>query len=294
MQDQPLQKINHLIRDEFGRPSGVLLLNKPAGITSHDLVNQVRQQLHFKRVGHAGALDTFSSGLMLILVGKATKFSDALMKHNKSYKARVILGIATDTQDPEGVITYVTEVSEAPKNIDQVLKKFIGKNEQYVSLFSSVKVKGNKLRVLMRDQRYDHKVTEQAGKKIITFIPKEKYAVTEFTLTVPKKEIEIEAIKLIDQGGLNKSDLPYQPNNLAKIAANSNFFYLDLEIACSKGTYIRQFAEDLGEKLNLPASLIALERIKIGKYSSTQAIKLQDLTLEVLNGKFSELPGGNK
>ncbi len=97
--------VNNLKRDEFGRPSGIVAVNKPAGVTSHDLVDKLRKQLGTKKVGHAGALDVFADGVMIYLIGKSTKLSDKLMHLDKEYVTTIILGIATDTQDTEGKVT---------------------------------------------------------------------------------------------------------------------------------------------------------------------------------------------
>ena len=271
--------INNLKRDEFGRPSGVILLNKPAGITSHDLVAEVRKQLNYRKIGHAGALDRFSSGLMIILIGRATKYSDKFMHQSKVYQTKVLLGVATETQDPEGEITEVKVVNPGalPKNLPEILNSFLGKQQQFVSLYSSVKVAGKKLRVLMRDKRYRQEVIASLEKRQLKLIPVNQNNLKELIINIPRKDIEISKINLLGKGTFLRSALPFTiPAKMLKVE-NPEFPYLDLEIACSKGTYIRQFAEDLGAKLNLPACLISLKRTSIGNFILQDSIKISDL-----------------
>ena len=272
-------KVNTLKRDEFGRPSGVILLNKPPGITSHDLVSEVRKTLKFRQVGHAGALDRFSSGLMIILVGKATKLSDQLMHMNKIYQTRIILGVATATQDPEGKVTAMSlcNPNDLPMNLQEILDSFIGKQQQYVSLYSSVKVAGKKLRVLMRDERYRHEVIVSPDKKQLKLTPISNSNLKELIIDIPRKEIEITRIAMLGKGiDMRSSGSPTSVENI-KEKGFFEFPYLDLEIACSKGTYIRQFAEDLGAKLNLPASLVSLKRISVGNFTLNDCIEISNL-----------------
>lgn len=132
--------LNKIEIDEFNRPNGLLAINKPAGITSHDVVDQVRKKFKTKRVGHAGALDPFATGVLLILVGTFTKLSEKLILENKEYKARILFGVSTDTQDPEGKVLKTQMVKLESKDIETTLKSFEGGYEQYVPIFSSVKV----------------------------------------------------------------------------------------------------------------------------------------------------------
>ncbi len=168
--------VNNFVRDEYGRPSGIAAINKPAGVTSHDLVDKIRKELGTKKVGHAGALDVFAEGVMIYLIGKATKLSEKLMHLDKEYVTTVILGVATDTQDREG---KVTEIKTGYKikdisNIRKTLKGFVGEYMQYVSVYSSVKVGGRKLRVLMRDDNFDKQIRfDTNAKKQLVLIPKD-------------------------------------------------------------------------------------------------------------------------
>ncbi|MGN1270655.1 MAG: tRNA pseudouridine(55) synthase TruB [Clostridia bacterium] len=126
---------------------GVIIINKQKGFTSHDVVNVIRKKLNIKKVGHTGTLDPNATGVLPILVGKATKISKYLIEHNKTYIATIKLGEKTDTGDSEG---QVIETKKVPKElekeeIEQVLTDFLGKQKQLPPIYSAIKVKGKKL-----------------------------------------------------------------------------------------------------------------------------------------------------
>src|SRR5690606_27085198 len=111
-------EVNKIYRDDFGSKFGILLLNKPAGITSNDLVNLVREKFKIKRVGHAGALDPFASGLMIVLVGKSVKLSQEMIGLEKEYQFQLILGLTSSTLDVEGKLTMFQNPLKL--NFDQI------------------------------------------------------------------------------------------------------------------------------------------------------------------------------
>lgn len=123
---------------------GILLINKPAGMTSHDVVNHVRRVLHTKKVGHCGTLDPDAKGVLVICVGKATKALQFLMSEEKEYITTLSLGVATDTYDASGKIVK-TVAFQGVHNLDVVLSSFIGKQKQMPPLYSAIKVNGKKL-----------------------------------------------------------------------------------------------------------------------------------------------------
>ncbi|WKZ28225.1 MAG: hypothetical protein QY330_01295 [Candidatus Dojkabacteria bacterium] len=272
------QIINKITRDEYGRPSGIIAVDKPVGKSSHDMVDMVRKELGTRKVGHAGALDTFASGLLLILIGKDTKKADSLLAANKSYQARILLGMSTDTQDTEGVVIKQvddTEVAEA--DCQTVLQKFVGVQDQFVSVYSSVKVSGKKLRVLMRDNRYSSRIDYFDKKKVIKFSPKEENPnLHEFEVEVPRKKINIFGIELKNVELLKKSEIARyftKSEQLPKIAT-----VMDIVVHCSKGTYIRQLAEDIGASLGLPAVLVELRRTQISDVVIADAVDIHKLS----------------
>lgn len=130
--------------------TGILNVYKPKGMTSHDVVSFVRRQLKMKRIGHTGTLDPLATGVLPVLVGNATKLSDIIMADRKKYKARVTLGITTDTDDSTGDIIQKKDVSVTEKELNDVVKTFIGEIEQIPPMYSAIKVDGQKLYQLAR------------------------------------------------------------------------------------------------------------------------------------------------
>jgi tRNA pseudouridine55 synthase len=130
---------------------GILIVDKPSGITSHDVVDFMRKRFRIKKVGHAGTLDPQASGVLLLLVGKATKISSILSCYDKEYLASLTLGIATDTQDQTGQIIKRDQVG--PITIDEVrdvFGQFLGEGRQVPPMFSALKYKGQRLYQLAR------------------------------------------------------------------------------------------------------------------------------------------------
>lgn len=127
--------------------NGVIIINKPKGYTSHDVVNVLRKKLNIKKIGHTGTLDPNATGVLPILIGTATKISKYLIEHKKTYIATITLGKKTDTGDLEGKVIE-EDYNLKPINeekIDEVLSNFIGKQNQLPPMYSAIKVKGKKL-----------------------------------------------------------------------------------------------------------------------------------------------------
>ena len=122
---------------------GILLIDKPTGLTSHDVVDRVRRKLKMKRIGHAGTLDPLATGLLIILVGKATKLSQYLMSLDKAYEGTVTLGVSTNTYDAEGETMTARSVPElSESDIQETLSSFVGDQYQTPPMFSAVKING--------------------------------------------------------------------------------------------------------------------------------------------------------
>lgn len=150
---------------------GVILINKPKGITSRDVVNEVCKILNTKKVGHTGTLDPIASGVLVVCVGKATKLVDIITSANKEYVATVKLGLLTDTLDLDGEVLKKEKVTIRKEELINVLNSFLGKYEQEVPIYSAVKVNGKKLYEYARE-----------GKKV----------------KLPKRMVEIKEIELIN------------------------------------------------------------------------------------------------
>jgi len=208
--------------------SGILFIDKPAGITSHDVVDAVRRKLKMKRIGHAGTLDPMATGLLIILVGQATKLSQYLMGLDKAYAGTLKLGETTDSQDADGEITQTLDI---PADLDQakveeVMNTFLGDQYQTPPMFSAKKQNGVALYKLARQ-----------GKEV---------------------ERQPRFIR-INQIRLDRCELPE----------------VDFYVSCSKGTYIRTIAHDIGQKLGCGAHLTKLVRTSIDKYNLDDAVGLE-------------------
>ena len=131
--------------------SGLLLVNKEKGMTSHDVVTRIREIFHLSRVGHTGTLDPKATGLLLILLGKATKLTPFLQRLDKTYRGKMVFGVSTDSLDEEGSLLEDKDASNLTKEkIEEILQKFVGKISQVPPMFSAVHFKGKRLYELAR------------------------------------------------------------------------------------------------------------------------------------------------
>lgn len=220
---------------------GILIIDKPAGITSHDVVARCRRILKTKRVGHTGTLDPFATGVVVILIGKATRLAQFLDKDAKEYEAVVRLGFETDTGDRTGElrITNYELRNVSGAEIENVLKDFRGEIRQTPPMYSAKKVAGKKLYELAR------KGLEIERKPVNITI----YEI-EFLTKSATQETK-------DEGEETKD--------------------FSLRVACSAGTYIRTLAEDIGRRLETGAHLAELRRTRAGKFALSQAVTLEEL-----------------
>lgn len=206
---------------------GVLLIDKPEGMTSHDVVDRVRHKLKMKRVGHAGTLDPNATGLLIILVGKATKLSQYLMGLDKTYEGVIRLGISTTTQDVEGEVLEERPVPElTEEQLRQHLLAFEGDQYQVPPMFSAKKQDGVPLYKLARK-----------GK----------------TVEREPRFIHVASFKL---------DAWNPPE-------------IEFSIRCSKGTYVRTLANDLGERIGCGGFLKELRRTDIERFRIEDSIELE-------------------
>ncbi len=246
--------INKIEIDGFKRVNSILLINKPKGKTSHDMVDKIRKIFRTRKVGHAGALDPFASGLLVLLVGKYTKYTQALINLDKTYKSGVVFGIKTITQDPNGEIIDKQDVKlkdfgSLEEIKTKLVKKFSPNYEQIVPIFSSVKIQGYKLRVLARKAEK----IEMKSKKIAKFfMPDNKIFIAE----LPSRKVKI---NFQEFNGLEKIDKV----NVLDSEIKSKYVLMKFIVNCSKGTYIRQLAQDIGEVFNLPSFLYSIETINL-------------------------------
>lgn len=207
---------------------GILPINKPRGKTSFQIVATIRRLFQEKTVGHAGTLDPFATGVLIIMIGrKFTRLSDQFLGQDKEYRAKLLLGSATDTYDLEGMTIATSFYIPSLQEIESALQQFQGTVLQIPPMFSAKKVEGKKLYELARQ-----------GK------------------TIERKPC---------------------PVHLKTELLSYHYPYIDLKIQCSKGTYIRSIAHDLGNQLTSHAHLVELERTRSGNFHLNSCFNFEEL-----------------
>jgi tRNA pseudouridine55 synthase len=228
---------------------GVLIIDKPAGMTSHDIVARVRNILGERRVGHTGTLDPFATGVLVMLAGRATRLAQYLSGAEKEYEAVIRLGYATDTGDVTGQrleqeangLTAETQRAQRLRreDIETALASLRGEIEQTPPMYSAKKVGGRKLYELARRG-------EEVERKSV------RVNVSEF-----------EAIA---------------PDALLLTPERDGSHDLRVRVVCSAGTYIRTLAEDFGRRLGLGAHVASLRRTRAGRFTIAEAFTLERLS----------------
>lgn len=230
--------------------SGILLVDKPKGVTSHDVVSFARGLLHTKRVGHAGTLDPMATGLLILGFGNATRLLNYLLGHNKTYEAVIRLGESTNTDDADGDVVSSVDAENGIinfANIDEILKElrvviaknFTGSIMQTPTSFSAIKVNGVRAYDLAREGKDVH------------LEPREVF-IYDFSLLDAHFSVGVSGAKVID---------------------------VRASVSCSSGTYIRALARDLGRVLGVGGHLVSLRRTRIGDFSieDSRVLKLKSV-----------------
>lgn len=207
---------------------GVLLLDKPQGLSSNDALQKVKRCYNANRAGHTGALDPLATGMLPICLGEATKFSQFLLDSDKRYRVIARLGQRTDTSDADGQIVQQRPVNFTQAQLDAALETFRGNIQQVPSMYSALKYQGKKL------YEYARQGIE---------VPREARSITVYELTFIRWDGD----------------------------------ELELEVHCSKGTYIRTITDDLGELLGCGAHVIYLRRLQVAKYPIERMVTLEQL-----------------
>jgi tRNA pseudouridine55 synthase len=236
--------------------NGVLLIDKPAGMTSHDVVARVRKIIGERRVGHTGTLDPFATGLLVVLVGRATRLAQFLSGAEKEYEGLVRLGYATDTGDVTGARIESEPHAKTPSaqnlRIDEIqaaMASLKGEIEQVPPMYSAKKIQGKKL------YEFARKGQEVERQSV-------RVTIREFEMSSPADELP----SANDDGSVD----------------------LRVRVVCSAGTYIRTLAEDLGQQLGIGSHLAELRRTRAGEFQIDGALTLERLAevckLEMLDG----------
>ena len=215
-------------RREFRDVDGILLLDKPLGLSSNQALQQVRHLYRARKAGHCGSLDPLATGVLPICLGEATKFTTYLLGANKSYRASCRLGQTTASGDAEGEIIESAEVQVDTAQIEQALKVFTGEIEQIPPMYSALKHQGKRLYQLAREG----KEVERAARRITIY-----------------------QLNMLGFDGIT----------------------LDIDVSCSKGTYIRTLAEDIGKHLGCGAHLSALHRSSVEAFDEADALSMAQL-----------------
>ncbi|HVG28857.1 MAG TPA: tRNA pseudouridine(55) synthase TruB [Pyrinomonadaceae bacterium] len=232
---------------------GVLIIDKPAGWTSHDVVARARRVLRERRVGHTGTLDPFATGVLVLLVGRATRLAQFLSGAEKEYEATVRLGYATETGDLTGAPRGEKAACGAwgAEEIEGALRPLRGEIDQVPPMYSAKKVQGRKLYELARRG----------------------------------EEIEREAVRV------RIIELEIMPEEAGAWLRRNVDGTCDLSarVVCSAGTYVRVLAESVGARLGVGAHLSALRRTRAGAFSVGQSVTLDELSELAEGGRASEI-----
>jgi len=258
-------------------PSGFLLINKPSGPTSHDIVDAVRRITGVRRVGHAGTLDPFADGLLIVGVGRgATKRLDSFKGLSKTYLATLRLGATSDTDDRTGrVVISNFQFPISKREVEDVLQQFVGEIEQVPPMYSAKKIGGKKLYDLARKGE----VIERKPTKInIYSIKLLHYQSSQGTRN---KEPRRRASSLRGGQETRNNHLESEILNLQSAIT---------EVSCSPGTYIRALARDIGARLGCGAFLEQLTRTKIGPFTLVESVTLNQFDT---NNWFTYLSSGD-
>ncbi|MFW1506618.1 tRNA pseudouridine(55) synthase TruB [Vibrio parahaemolyticus] len=218
-----------MARRRKGRPiNGVILLDKPTGISSNDALQKVKRIYFAEKAGHTGALDPLATGMLPICLGEATKFSQFLLDSDKRYRVIAKLGERTNTSDSDGEVVETRPVDVTLEKLEACIEKFRGESDQVPSMFSALKYQGKPL------YEYARKGIE---------VPRESRKITVYEIVLHRFE-----------GG-----------------------EVEMEVHCSKGTYIRTIVDDLGEMLGCGAHVTMLRRTAVAKYPYEKMVTLEQL-----------------
>lgn len=227
-------------RSNWQALDGVLLLDKPGGMTSNTALQKARRLFNAAKAGHTGTLDPMATGLLPLAFGEATKFSQMLLDADKVYEAKVSLGVETDSGDADGQPIATAPVAVTRSEVEDALKQYTGEIEQIPPMYSALKLNGKAL--------YEY---ARAGVEVER---------------APRR-VCVHALELLDIG----------PD------------WFTMRVHCSKGTYVRTLAIDIGRVLGCGAHLSALRRTAIGDFDIAQAVPLDVLEHETAEQRMEHL-----
>jgi tRNA pseudouridine55 synthase len=246
--------------------SGLLVIDKPRGVTSHDVVAAVRSMLHIKRVGHAGTLDPMATGVLIVGFGHATRLLNVIVGHDKTYEATIRLGVATTTDDAEGEPIAADPLPDCESidqaTIEQVIReRFIGVIDQVPSTYSAIKIDGKRAYDLARQG-----VDVELKARSITVSAFDVLDMRRVSSTTASPAPET-AFRARTAAAAEPETATAAPGTTT--APHGNLIDLDVRVTCSAGTYIRALGRDLGRELGVGGHLTALRRTRIGDFDVT-------------------------
>lgn len=243
---------------------GFLVIDKPVGLTSHDVVDQVRRILRVRRVGHTGTLDPFATGVLVVMLGRATRLAQFLSGVEKEYEAVIRLGYATDTGDRTGQPIAESENSSSParltseqgaaQEIEAALAALRGEIDQVPPMYSAKKLAGRKLYELAR-----------RGEE------------------VERKAVRVCVYELEPINPASKPTAGLLKDN------HDGTFDFEVRVVCSAGTYVRTLAEDFGKRLGMGAHLAELRRTRVGDFGINKAARLDQLKVHVAEESLGQI-----
>jgi len=237
-----------MARRRRGRPvNGLLILDKPAGMSSNGALQRAKRRYDAAKAGHTGSLDPLATGVLPLCFGEATKFSQYVLEADKTYQSQFVLGVSTDTLDADGEVVARADASKIDHDqVTAVIKALEGPLEQVPPMYSALKWDGQPL----------YKLARQG-------------------IEVERKRRSVT---------LHRFDcLQFQPGEVATV---------DIEVHCTKGTYVRSLAESVGEALGVPAHVGRLRRVAAGPYTIEQAVTLEQLdAIEDVDGLLMPIDG---
>lgn len=262
---------------------GLLIVDKPRGVTSFDVVAAVRGALRTKKVGHAGTLDPMATGVLVIGFGHATRLLTAIVEHDKTYEATIRLGLATTTDDAEGAIVPQDEgnreesgaasldmrnLERAIATIEQTIRAhFLGDISQVPNAYSAIKINGKRAYDLAR-----------AGKDVE--LKARPVTISEFAVLdarAGQASAATPGLALGERGAEEPQDAPM-----------ADVIDVDVRVSCSSGTYIRALARDLGAELGCGGHLIRLRRTRVGRFALSA---IQPITAHTESKTFTDREG---
>ena len=234
-----------MARRRKGRPiDGIVLVDKPAGLTSNGVLQRTRRAFNAQKGGHTGSLDPLATGVLPICLGEATKFSQYLLDADKTYLSTFVLGETRDTSDADGAVIATVDASRVTRSqVEAILPQFLGQIEQVPSMFSALKHQGQPLYKLARRGE---------------------------TVERKRRKVTVHALTLEQ----------FVPGVRAQMS---------IKVHCTKGTYVRSLAEDIGAKLGTGAHVSVLRRIQSGPFDSADCSSLDEIQQMATAQEFDQL-----